>query len=62
MAIVRDRPAYESAKLSALRCLHQRKRGNHAMTIAQIAYLFSSEWNLDAEETARLAALLSKAQ
>ena len=61
VVIVRDRPAYESAKLSALRCLQHRRRGDHAMTVAQIAYVFSSEWNLDAEETSRLAAILSKA-
>lgn len=61
MSIVRERPAYESAKLGALRCLAQKRRGEHAMTVAQIAYVYSSEWALDAEETSRLAAILSKA-
>lgn len=31
------------------------------MTVGHIAFTFSSEWALDAEETARLAAILSKA-
>ena len=61
MAIVRDRPAYESAKLGALKCLQQRRRGEHAWTVAVIAYTYSSEWGLDAAETHQLAELLSKA-
>ena len=61
MSIVRDRPAYQSATASALRCLQQKRRGEHDMTVAKIAYVYSSEWHLDAEETSRLAAILSKA-